>query len=329
MSKKKQEEATGLEAAPAPDPLQTETAPGPIEAEPAPDEGAPAAETSELEDVTVPSVDEGDPSSPLVESPARLESIVESLLFASDRPLTIADLKRLLGERDTKKVAATLEALKTRHQDSGIQLASLAGGFQFRTHPGNGAWVAKLVAGRPQRLSRAMLETLAIVAYRQPITRPEMDEIRGVDCGPVLKTLLDRGLIRMIGKKEDVGRPILYGTTLEFLRTFSLRDLAELPTLREFHELNEAHRAEVDAKTETKTEIKTETNTVADATSDQAPTSGASPPPGPRFALATSDPDEEDDLIAELDRAAGAAAKALESPPGLEPEGPPAGAPDA
>ena len=82
-----------------------------------------------------------------------------------------------------------------------------------------------------------MLETLAIVAYRQPITRPEIDEIRGVDCGPVLKTLLDRGLVRMIGKKEEVGRPMLYGTTPEFLRTFSLRDLSELPTLREFHEL--------------------------------------------------------------------------------------------
>ena len=92
-----------------------------------------------------------------------------------------------------------------------------------------------------------MLETLAIVAYRQPITRPEIDEIRGVDCGPVLKTLLDRNLIRMIGKKEEVGRPLLYGTTPEFLRTFSLGDLSELPTLREFHELGEAEMAKVDA----------------------------------------------------------------------------------
>ena len=94
-----------------------------------------------------------------------------------------------------------------------------------------------------------MLETLAIVAYRQPITRPEIDEIRGVDCGPVLKTLLERSLVRMIGKKEEVGRPILYGTTPEFLRTFSLRDLTELPTLREFHELGEAEMAKVDAAT--------------------------------------------------------------------------------
>ena len=93
-----------------------------------------------------------------------------------------------------------------------------------------------------------MLETLSIVAYRQPITRPEIDDIRGVDCGPVLKTLLDRGLVRMIGKKEEVGRPILYGTTPEFLRIFSLSDLSELPTLREFHELGAAEMAKVDAE---------------------------------------------------------------------------------
>ena len=138
--------------------------------------------------------------------------------------------------------------MQARHRGTGLELASTAGGWQFRTSAENAAWVAKLVAGRPARLSRAMLETLAIVAYRQPITRPEIDEIRGVDCGPVLKTLLDRALIRMIGKKEEVGRPILYGTTPEFLRTFSLKDLTELPTLRQFHELGAAEQAKVDAE---------------------------------------------------------------------------------
>ena len=179
----------------------------------------------------------------------RLQSIVESLLFASDRALAVADLKRLLNERDSKRITTALEALRERRGDTGIQLVSVAGGWQLRTHPANGAWVAKLVAGRPQRLSRAMMETLAIVAYRQPITRPEIDEIRGVDCGPVLRTLLDRSLVRVIGKKEEVGRPMLYGTTPEFLKTFSLRDLTELPTLRDFHELGAAERAEVDAVT--------------------------------------------------------------------------------
>ena len=240
-----------------------------------------------------------------VETPGRLESILESLLYAADRPLTISDLKRLVNERDAKKISAALEALRERHADTGIQLASLAGGWQLRTHPDNGPWVAKLVAGRPQRLSRAMLEALAIVAYRQPITRPEIDEIRGVDCGPVLKTLLDRGFVRILGKKEDVGRPMLYGTTPDFLRTFSLKDLSELPTLREFHELSEQQMASVDA---------------------QAPLpEGATPPPPAEvrspFApspidLAPVDQAEEDELLEALDNATVAASRAAGPPPG-------------
>jgi segregation and condensation protein B len=103
--------------------------------------------------------------------------------------------------------------------------------------------VQQLIAGRPVRLSRAQLETLAIVAYRQPITRPEIDEIRGVDSGGTLKVLLDRQLIRALGKKEEVGRPVLYGTTKEFLDFFSLGDLRELPTLREYSELTDESRS--------------------------------------------------------------------------------------
>jgi segregation and condensation protein B len=140
-----------------------------------------------------------------------------------------------------------------------------------------------------------MLETLAIVAYRQPITRPEIDEIRGVDCGPVLKTLLDRALIRMIGKKEEVGRPILYGTTPEFLRTFSLKDLTELPTLRQFHELGAAEQAKVDS---------------------EAPPR-VMPAPSP---LPDQNPEEEDALLAELDEATSAATRATRSP---DPPAPP------
>jgi segregation and condensation protein B len=238
-----------------------------------------------------------------VDTVARLESIVESLIFASDRPLTVADLKRLVAERDGKKITTVLEALQARYADGGIQLATVAGGWQFRTHPANGPWVSKLVAGRPQRLSRALLETLAIVAYRQPITRPEMDDIRGVDCGPVLKTLLDRSLVRMIGKKEDVGRPILYGTTPEFLRTFSLKDLTELPTLREFHELSEAHMAEVAARA----------GDAADAGAGAAPSPAAPPSLAPPAFL----PDEaevDDGLLSELERATVAAAQAASAP---------------
>ena len=179
---------------------------------------------------------------------SQMESIIESLLFASDKVLGLAELKRLLGERDGKKVSAAVEALLERRQGSGIEVVRVANGWHLRTNPEYARWVSKLLAGRPMRLSRAMMETLAIVAYRQPVTRPEIDEIRGVDCGPVLKTLLDRGLIRIIGKKEEVGRPLLYGTTPEFLRVFSLGELSDLPTLREYAELSSEQQARVEAE---------------------------------------------------------------------------------
>ena len=231
---------------------------------------------------------------PLVEAPGRLANIIESLLFASDRPLTLSDLKRLVGERDGGKLTAALEDLSARRLESGIHVIQVAGGWQLRTNPDNVPWVSRLLSGKPVRLSRAMLEALAIIAYRQPITRPEIDEIRGVDCGPVLKTLLDRSLVRMIGKKEEVGRPILYGTTPEFLRMFSLRDLSELPTLREFHELGEAEMAKVAA-----------------ATPAAAPTAEAPPRPA---AIRDPDPAEEDALLTELDRASAAASQAAVVP---------------
>jgi segregation and condensation protein B len=177
-----------------------------------------------------------------------------------------------------------------------VQVIEVAGGWHLRTNPANVAWVSRLVAGRPQRLTRAMLETLSIVAYRQPITRPEIDDVRGVDCGPVLKTLLDRGLVRMIGKKEEAGRPILYGTTPEFLRIFSLKDLGELPTLREFHELGADDMAKVDA--------------AAPLPGDAAaPAEANKPAPVVPREL---DPEEDDELLTELERAAAAAAKAAE-----------------
>jgi segregation and condensation protein B len=267
-----------------------------------------AAAASDLSDLPAPPVD----------SANRLESILESLLYAADRPLNVSELKRLVNERDGKKVTAALEALRERHAETGIQLASLAGGWQFRTHPDNGPWVARLVAGRPQRLTRAMLEALAIVAYRQPITRPEIDEIRGVDCGPVLKTLLDRGFVRILGKKQEVGRPMLYGTTPDFLRTFSLRDLSELPTLREFHELSEQQMASVDAQSPLPVGAP-----ATDAVPERSPFA-----PAP-IELAPVDQDEEDELLGELDGATLAAARAAGPPPGQGAEAAPPDAPEA
>ena len=114
------------------------------------------------------------------EAPERLKSIIESLLFASDRPLPVLRLQELTGEREIEKVAAAVEWLRADYADRGVVLHEVAGGFQFRTSPLNAYWVQQMLAGRPVRLSRQQLETLAIVAYRQPITRPEVDEIRGI-----------------------------------------------------------------------------------------------------------------------------------------------------
>jgi segregation and condensation protein B len=233
----------------------------------------------------------------------RLEAIIESLLFASDKALSLADLKRLLGDRDGKKISAAVQSLIQKRMDTGIQVVTLSTGWHLRTSVDNAEWVSKLLVGKPVRLSRAMMETLAIVAYRQPVTRPEVDDIRGVDCGPVLKTLLDRGLVRIIGKKEEVGRPMLYGTTQEFLRVFNLRDLTELPTLREFYDLSAEDQSKVDSEAP-------QTPSAITAKPDVALNSVA------RGALAPEDEDA-DPLLDELDAASKLAKKALGE---MEPE---------
>lgn len=221
----------------------------------------------------------------------RLQSIVESLLFAADKPLTLKQLGELLGETELARVRAAVAAVELAHAQRGFQLHQVAGGYQFRTNPENAAWVQKLLAQKPVKLSRAQLETLAIVSYRQPVTRPEIDEIRGVDSGGTLKTLLDRSLIRILGKKEEPGRPMLYGTTREFLEFFNLRDLKDLPTLREFHELSEEHQAQVAAL-----------EGVAPEGSIEKPGEVADEGPPPLTRLEITTPPEDEKELAEIDR---------------------------
>ena len=168
-----------------------------------------------------------------------LKPILESLIFASDKPLTVRQIKSITQTTKTEPITRVLAELVEEYQERGMQLIEVGGGYQFRTHPDSSRWVRRLLAGRPPRLTRAMLESLAVVAYRQPVTRPEVEDIRGVDCGGVLRVLLERGLIRIMGKKEEVGRPLLYGTTKQFLEFFNLKELRELPTLKEFTELSE------------------------------------------------------------------------------------------
>ena len=180
----------------------------------------------------------------------RIRTVLESVLFVSDKPLSVDQLFEATAI-DREKIQAALERLQGDHRDgvSGIVLYEVGGGWQFRTDPHSAEYVRRYLRVKPQRLTRSAVETLAIIAYRQPVTRPEIEDIRGVDSGAVLKALLDRKLIKILGKKEEVGRPILYGTTREFLEFFALKDLAALPTLREFQELTQEHQDIVEKET--------------------------------------------------------------------------------
>ena len=184
-------------------------------------------------------------------TPDRVRTIVETLLFLAERPLTVEEIRQASG-LEAERIGKALDQLSGHYREGpcGIVLHEVAGGWQLRSSPDNSAFARRFLKVKPQRLTRAALETLAIIAYRQPVTRPEVEEIRGVDCGAVVKALLDRKLLKILGKKEEPGRPILYGTSREFLEFFALKDLASLPTLREFHELSEEHREVVESQPE-------------------------------------------------------------------------------
>ena len=165
---------------------------------------------------------------------ARLAGLIEGLLFAAAAPVSLTRLVDALAGPNRSEVLGALATLRTdlERAGRGLRLAEVAGGYQLRTLPEHGPLIRRLLGGRPPRLSRPMLETLAIVAYRQPCTRVEIEAIRGVDVEAVLSTLLERRLVRILGRKEAVGRPLLYGTTREFLEVFGLPDLSALPPLR-------------------------------------------------------------------------------------------------
>jgi segregation and condensation protein B len=164
---------------------------------------------------------------------AQLEAIVEALVFASPEPLTPKMLFRLLADEPKEEVQAALDALAARYdRPGGLHLAHVAGGYQITTRPELHEWVRRLFHERSaQKLSVAALETLSVIAYRQPVTAAEVNEIRAVNAAGVLSTLLERHLIKIVGRKNVVGRPFLYGTTKEFLIRFGLEDLADLPKI--------------------------------------------------------------------------------------------------
>jgi len=178
--------------------------------------------------------------------PSNLLSTIEALLFSSDQPLPLTLLAETV-DQEPDQVVAALNALATLYaeRDAGIELREIAGGWQFVTRPDQADWVGRLIRGkRRMRLSRAALETMAIIAYKQPVTKSEVEAIRGVDSSAVLATLLERNLVTIRGRSKVVGRPLLYGTTQEFLEYFGLKDLAELPRPEELRALVAAREPE-------------------------------------------------------------------------------------
>jgi segregation and condensation protein B len=195
----------------------------------------------------------GDPSengagAPVAPSGDSLKNVLESLIFVADHPVTAKRLARA-ARATLAEVQPLLDELVADYQHRGVHLYFVAGGYQFRSAKESADFVRTLVAPKPLRLTRAQLETLAIVAYRQPITRPEVDDVRGVDSGSSLRMLGERGLVKILGRKDEPGRPLVYGTAPGFLELFGLSTLKDLPTLQEFSELTEEHKALFEEKT--------------------------------------------------------------------------------
>jgi segregation and condensation protein B len=182
--------------------------------------------------------DEGPLSAP--QSQTERAAIIEALIFVSDEPLSVKMIADVLKE-DKQVVNETIAALAEEFngRNGGLQLREVAGGWQFATRPEYHEHVRAFLKTRPSaKLTIASLETLAVIAYRQPVTVPEILEIRGVQSPSAIKTLLDKKLIVAKGRKEAVGRPMMYGTSKEFLLQFGLKDLSELPSVEDFHDLS-------------------------------------------------------------------------------------------
>jgi segregation and condensation protein B len=193
-------------------------------------------------------VAENGAGTPIERNGEALKKVLESLIFVSDGPVTAKRLARA-ARATLAEVQPLLDELVADYAPRGVHLYYVAGGYQFRSARETADFVKTLVAPKPVRLTRAQLETLAIIAYRQPITRPEVDDVRGVDSGSSLKVLTERNLVKILGRKDEPGRPLVYGTTPRFLEFFGLGSLKDLPTLQEFSDLSDEHKALFEQKT--------------------------------------------------------------------------------
>ena len=169
---------------------------------------------------------------------AEVKAVVEALVFASPEPVTLKTLFKVLADEPREDVTAALNALKADYEDRpGLQMVEVAGGYQIVTRPQLHEWVRRLFHERStQKLTAQSLETLALVAYKQPVTAAEITDIRGVNATGVLSTLLERHLIKIVGRRNVVGRPFVYATTREFLIRFGLKDLTDLPRIEDVAE---------------------------------------------------------------------------------------------
>lgn len=175
-----------------------------------------------------------------------IRAILEAILFVSAEPLTVERCVAVLGQVAKADVRRALGRMEQdyRERTGALQLVQVAGGYRLVTRPEYASWIRRLEKAKSQaKLSRSAIEALAIIAYRQPVVRGELEKIRGVETSGVIRTLLERKLVRIVGRKDEPGRPIMYGTTKQFLEHFGLKDLAELPPLREFKELGEGDQA--------------------------------------------------------------------------------------
>lgn len=168
-----------------------------------------------------------------------LKLIIEALLFASDKPLSAREIHSSLPDASLTEIKEALGALQKEYEglERSFTLKEVANGFQFRSHSEYGPYILKMLQTSPNRLSRAALETLAIIAYKQPILRHEIERFRGVDVGGILRMLGEKGLVKIMGRKELPGRPLIYGTTKKFLEVFDLKNIEALPKLKEIEDL--------------------------------------------------------------------------------------------
>lgn len=193
-----------------------------------------------------------------------LRGIIETLLFITDKPLSVKKIVELIEDQEVTEevVQQLIDELATDYlKNSALEIRHVAEGYQIATKPEYSEYVRRLYRERTAlRLSPAALETLAIIAYRQPVTKAEIEETRGVDCSAVLETLLEKKLIKIVGRKEVIGRPLLYGTTQEFLKYFGLTSLSDLPPLEQFIEQNIEEEQQENPAEETKNNLEVDNN---------------------------------------------------------------------